>query len=136
MKKIIIYTLLIMSILTGCGSTSVTDSEEKILEPITHEEVDPDVVEYLDTFKESVDSYIKFLELYYSAPEELQLEYIGDFAKCANIYNEDCSKVNNAYQQLDEKNLLSDADKAYWIEVYTDCTMRVLEVLGDATESE
>lgn len=135
MKKMFIYIFLIISILSGCGSAS-TEVKEEILEPITQEEVDPDIVAYLDNFKQYVDDYIDLIEMHYSMSEEMQLANIVSWGKCVNEYNNNCITVNDAYRQLDEKGLLSDADKAYWMEVYADCTIRVLEALGDESESE
>lgn len=133
MKKIVIYMLLMVTILTGCGAAEVKD---EVLEPFTQEEVDPDIVEYLDSFEEYIDKYVGVLENYYAMSEDEQLANIGSWSKCLDEYSRNCSTVNEAYRLLDEKGLMSDADKAYWMEVYANCTMKVLEVLDNATESE
>lgn len=129
MKKLIPIWFITIMVLVGCSSNT-----QNGLDVAPKEEVHQDVIEYLDAFESSVDNYVAFLEKYYAMDTDGQLRNIGPWTENVALYNENCQKLNDAYQRNDESGYLNDADKAYWMQKYLDCTMKVLEAYdsGDA----
>lgn len=133
MKKIIIYTLLIIGVLTGCGSgqnQNVEAPEEKsYFDQPEFENVHRDVIDALDAWTETCDKYIAFMEEYNALSEDEQMDRLADWSAAVSEYGRHGQIIHEQYQNALDDGYLTEADKIYWNKVTTDNTLRVLEAL-------
>lgn len=90
--------------------------------------VDPDLVEFLDSYEDFVDKYCEFMQKYSENPTDFTL--LADYASIMQEYTEFADKIN----QYDSKTM-STADANYYLEVTTRCTQKMLTVAGSMSES-
>lgn len=133
MKKIIICTLLIIGILTGCGGSQ--NQNEEVTEEKTYFEtpdfgdVHQDVIDVLNDWTEVCDEYIAFMEEYNAMSEDEQMEHLAEWSAAVSEYGRHGQIINEQYQNALDDGYLTEADKIYWNKVTTDNTLRVLEAL-------
>ncbi len=84
--------------------------------------VDPDLKAFLDSYEEFVDEYVDFMKKYMANPTDLSL--MGE-------YTDMLSKLSDFETKLDKYDSkdMSTEDAAYYLEVTTRCTQKMLEIL-------
>ncbi len=87
--------------------------------------VDPDLKAFLDEYEAFMDQYIAFMQKYQANPTDLGL--LMEYADMMQEYADFIDKVD-AYDS-DE---MSTADAAYYLEVTTRCTQKMLKILGSS----
>ncbi len=87
--------------------------------------VDPDLKAFLDEYEAFMDQYIDFMQKYQANPTDLGL--LMEYADMMQEYADFIDKVD-AYDS-DE---MSAADAAYYLEVTTRCTQKMLKILGSS----
>ena len=84
--------------------------------------VDPELKAFLDSYEAYVDEYVDFMKKYMANPTDLSL--LGE-------YTDMMDKLADFETTLDkyDSNDMSTEDAAYYLEVTTRCTQKMLEVL-------
>ena len=82
-------------------------------------DVDPDLKKFLDEYESFIDDYIAFMEKYNESDNGIEL--MGDYIKMMAKY----STMEENLENYDEDNM-SDADLAYYLEVTTRCSTKLL----------
>lgn len=85
------------------------------------EGVDPDLVEFLDSYETFIDEYCEFMGKYYENPSDLSV--LADYAEYMTKYADFAEKV----EKYDSNNM-STADAAYYLEVTNRCTQKMLTI--------
>ncbi|MBO5624131.1 MAG: zinc-ribbon domain-containing protein [Butyrivibrio sp.] len=86
--------------------------------------VDPDLVAFLDSYEDFVDKYCEILTKYYENPTDFSI--LADYTSIMQEYAEFAEKVE-AY----DSDKMSAADAAYYLEVTTRCSQKMLGVVGE-----
>ena len=84
--------------------------------------VDPDLKAFLDSYEEFVDEYVDFMKKYMANPTDLSL--MGEYTDMLSKLSDFETKLN----KYDSKDM-STEDAAYYLEVTTRCTQKMLEIL-------
>lgn len=87
------------------------------------EEISADLREFLDGYEQFVDNYVAFMKKYYAAENPMSL--LTEYTRILQDYSTWAEKIDD----LDEDSL-SAAEVAYYIEVTTRCSAKMLSVLG------
>ncbi len=114
------------------SSSAVNNSETKTTKPGQKQEetkdkkqdttgVDPDLVAFLDSYEEFVDKYCDILTKYYENPTDLSI--LAEYTGIMQEYAEFADKVE-AY----DSSKMSTEDAAYYLEVTTRCSQKMLDV--------
>ena len=84
--------------------------------------VDPDLKAFLDSYEKFVDEYVDFMKKYMANPTDLSL--LGE-------YTDMMTELTDFETKLDkyDSNNMSTEDAAYYLEVTTRCTQKMLEIL-------
>lgn len=84
--------------------------------------VDPDLKAFLDSYEKFVDEYVDFMKKYMANPTDLSL--LGE-------YTDMMTELSDFETKLDkyDSNNMSTEDAAYYLEVTTRCTQKMLEIL-------
>ena len=86
--------------------------------------VDPELKAFLDSYEDFVDEYIEFMQKYSANPTDLSL--LAAYADIMQEYADFADKV----EKYDSKDM-SAADSAYYIEVTSRCSQKMLRALGN-----
>ncbi len=84
--------------------------------------VDPDLKAFLNSYEEFVDEYVDFMKKYMANPTDLSL--MGEYADMLSKLSDFDTKLDNY-----DSNNMSTEDAAYYLEVTTRCTQKMLEIL-------
>ena len=110
---------------TDNEKTEVVKEENKFEESVEYNifeinnDVDPDLKKFLDEYESFIDDYIAFMEKYNESDNGIEL--MGDYIKMMAKY----STMEENLENYDEDNM-SDADLAYYLEVTTRCSTKLL----------
>ena len=108
------------------AAASDTPAESKAAENTEGTEqtpgVDPELKAFLDSYEKFIDEYVAFMKTYNSDPANAML---AEYSRIMGTYAEFTEKL----AQYDE-NEMSAADAAYYLEVTTRCTQKMLELLS------
>lgn len=110
---------------TDNEKTEVVKEENKVEESVEdnileiNNDVDPDLKKFLDEYESFIDDYIAFMEKYNESDNGIEL--MGDYIKMMAKY----STMEENLENYDEDNM-SDADLAYYLEVTTRCSTKLL----------
>ena len=85
--------------------------------------MDPDLKAFLDSYEAFMDDYIDFMQKYMANPTDLSL--LAGYADIMTKYADFADKIDK-YDSDD----MSTADAAYYLEVTTRVTQKMLKVLG------
>ena len=111
-------------------AASETPAESKAAENTEGTEqapgVDPELKAFLDSYEKFVDEYVAFMKTYNSDPANA-LSMLAEYSRMMGTYADFTEKL----AQYDE-NEMSAADAAYYLEVTTRCTQKMLEILSDS----
>ena len=111
------------------AAASDTPAESKAAENTEGTEqtpgVDPELKAFLDNEK-FIDEYVAFMKTYNSDPANA-LSMLAEYSRIMETYADFTEKL----AQYDE-NEMSAADAAYYLEVTTRCTQKMLEILSDS----
>ena len=111
-------------------AASETPAESKAAENTEGTEqapgVDPELKAFLDSYEKFVDEYVAFMKTYNSDPANA-LSMLAEYSRIMGTYADFTEKL----AQYDE-NEMSAADAAYYLEVTTRCTQKMLEILSDS----
>ena len=112
------------------GAASDTPAESKAAENTEGAEqapgVDPELKAFLDSYEKFIDEYVEFMKTYNSDPANA-LSMLAEYSRIMETYADFTEKL----AQYDE-NEMSAADAAYYLEVTTRCTQKMLEILSDS----
>lgn len=97
------------------------EAKEKIAETAG---VDPDLIAFLDSYEEFVDKYCDIMTKYYENPTDLSI--FADYASIMQEYAEFAERIE-AY----DSSTMSATDAAYYLEVTTRCTQKMLAIAGE-----
>lgn len=99
----------------------VKDTEDSLADVKTGG-VDPELKAFLDSYEAYVDEYVEFMKKYMANPTDLSL--LGE-------YTDMMDKLADFETKLDkyDSNDMSTEDAAYYLEVTTRCTQKMLEIL-------
>ena len=86
--------------------------------------VDPDLKAFLDSYEEFMDEYIEFMQKYMANPTDLNL--LGEYADIMAKYQDFETKIN----KYDSKQM-SSADAAYYLEVTTRVTQKMMKIYSN-----
>ncbi len=110
------------------AATSDTPAESKAAENTEGAEqapgVDPELKAFLDSYEKFIDEYVAFMKTYNSDPANA-VSMLAEYSRIMGTYAEFTEKL----AQYDE-NEMSAADAAYYLEVTTRCTQKMLELLS------
>lgn len=84
--------------------------------------VDPDLKAFLDSYEKFVDEYVDFMKKYMANPTDLSL--LGEYTDMLAELSEFESKLDKY-----DSNNMSTEDAAYYLEVTSRCTQKMLEIL-------
>lgn len=87
------------------------------------EGVDPDLKAFLDSYEEFVDKYCDIMHKYTENPTDLSI--LADYASIMQEYADFASKLETY-----DSDSMSTADAAYYLEVTTRCSQKMLTVVG------
>ena len=112
------------------AAASDTPAESKAAENTEGAEqapgVDPELKAFLDSYEKFIDEYVAFMKTYNSDPANA-LSMLAEYSQMMASYADFTEKL----AQYDE-NEMSAADAAYYLEVTTRCTQKMLEILSDS----
>ena len=112
------------------AAASDTPAESKAAENTEGAEqapgVDPELKAFLDSYEKFIDEYVAFMKTYNSDPANA-LSMLAEYSRIMGTYADFTEKL----AQYDE-NEMSAADAAYYLEVTTRCTQKMLEILSDS----
>ena len=112
------------------AAASDTPAESKAAENTEGTEqtpgVDPELKAFLDSYEKFIDEYVAFMKTYNSDPANA-LSMLAEYSQMMASYADFTEKL----AQYDE-NEMSAADAAYYLEVTTRCTQKMLEILSDS----
>ena len=112
------------------AAASDTPAESKAAENTEGAEqapgVDPELKAFLDSYEKFIDEYVEFMKTYNSDPANA-LSMLAEYSRIMETYADFTEKL----AQYDE-NEMSAADAAYYLEVTTRCTQKMLEILSDS----
>ena len=112
------------------AAASDTPAESKAAENTEGTEqapgVDPELKAFLDSYEKFIDEYVAFMKTYNSDPANA-LSMLAEYSRIMGTYADFTEKL----AQYDE-NEMSAADAAYYLEVTTRCTQKMLEILSDS----
>ena len=115
---------------SSSAAASDTPAESKAAENTEGTEqapgVDPELKAFLDSYEKFVDEYVAFMKTYNSDPANA-LSMLAEYSQMMASYADFTEKL----AQYDE-NEMSAADAAYYLEVTTRCTQKMLEILSDS----
>ena len=110
------------------AAASDTPAESKAAENTEGTEqtpgVDPELKAFLDSYEKFIDEYVAFMKTYNSDPANA-LSMLAEYSQMMASYADFTEKL----AQYDE-NEMSAADAAYYLEVTTRCTQKMLELLS------
>ena len=107
---------------SNANEKSSTDSGSEISSS-SSDDVNPDLVAFLDSYEDFMDEYIDFMKKYYANPTDLSL--LNSYADIMSEYSDFAEKID-AY----DTDSMSSADAAYYLEVTARCSQKVLNALG------
>ena len=84
--------------------------------------MDPELKAFLDSYERFVDEYVAFMRKYKQNPTDLSL--LTEYADIMQKY----SDFETAIDRYDS-NSMSTADAAYYLEVTTRCTQKMLKIM-------
>ncbi|MCR5249230.1 MAG: zinc-ribbon domain-containing protein [Lachnospiraceae bacterium] len=84
--------------------------------------VDPDLKAFLDSYEDFVDEYVDFMRKYNADPSNMMM-MLGEYSEIMEKYMEFADKLDK-YDSDD----MSMADAAYYLEVTTRCSKKMLEI--------
>ena len=112
------------------AAASDTPAESKAAENTEGAEqapgVDPELKAFLDSYEKFIDEYVAFMKTYNSDPANA-VSMLAEYSRMMGTYADFTEKL----AQYDE-NEMSAADAAYYLEVTTRCTQKMLEILSDS----
>lgn len=100
----------------GAGTEEKSDGAE--------DGVDPELKAFLDSYEDFVDEYIEFMQKYSANPTDLSL--LAAYADIMQEYADFADKV----EKYDSKDMSAE-DSAYYIEVTSRCSQKMLRALGN-----
>ena len=86
--------------------------------------MDPDLKAFLDSYEKFMDEYVDFMQKYMANPTDLTL--LGEYADMLQKYSDFEEKIDK--YDSDE---MSTADAAYYLEVTTRVTQKMLTIYSD-----
>ncbi len=101
-----------------------TDKQEDKTDIISTGGVNPDLKAFLDSYEEFIDEYIEIMQKYTANPTDLSI--LGEYTEMMNKYADFEEKINN----YDDKEM-SAADAAYYLEVTTRVTQKLLTIYSN-----
>ena len=118
----------VLNLIAGSGTSTVsqtartkTSSETKAAAK-SNQGVDPDLKEFLDSYEAFVDEYVVFMQQYSKNPTDLSL--LARYTDIMQKYSDFAVKV----EKYDTKEM-SMEDAAYYLEVTSRCSQKMLKVL-------
>ncbi len=109
----------------GSSSTKPAEDESGISDSADKVQtggVDPDLKAFLDSYEKFVDEYVDFMKKYMANPSDLSL--LGEYTDMLAELSEFESKLDKY-----DSNNMSTEDAAYYLEVTSRCTQKMLEIL-------
>ena len=106
---------------TGVGAKKAPAVETKVAEK-SNQGVDPDLKDFLDSYEAFVDEYVVFMQQYSKNPTDLSL--LARYTDIMQKYSDFAVKV----EKYDTKEM-STEDAAYYLEVTSRCSQKMLKVL-------
>ena len=111
---------------TGAGTKNAPTAETKAAEK-TNQGVDPDLKDFLDSYEAFVDEYVVFMQQYSKNPSDLSL--LAKYPDIMQKYNDFAVKVEKY-----DTETMSTEDAAYYIEVTSRCSRKMLMVLDSGSK--
>ena len=111
---------------TGAGTKKAPAAETKTAEK-SNQGVDPDLKDFLDSYETFVDEYVVFMQQYSKNPSDLSL--LAKYTDIMQKYSDFAVKV----EKYDTKEM-STEDAAYYIEVTSRCSQKMLKVLDSESK--
>ena len=111
---------------TGTGTKKAQAAETKTAEK-SNQGVDPELKEFLDSYEAFVDEYVVFMQQYSKNPTDLSL--LARYTDIMQKYSDFAVKV----EKYDTKEM-STEDAAYYIEVTSRCSQKMLKVLDSESK--
>jgi len=135
---IVAIVFAVISLMAGSGTSTIsqiprtqTSSETKAAETKAAAEskqgVDPDLKEFLDSYEAFVDEYVVFMQQYSKNPTDLSL--LARYTDIMQKYSDFAVKV----EKYDTKEM-STEDAAYYLEVTSRCSRKMLKVLDSGSK--
>lgn len=113
---------------SGTGErTKKTQAGETTAAAKSNQGVDPDLKEFLDSYEAFVDEYVVFMQQYSKNPTDLSL--LARYTDIMQKYSDFAVKV----EKYDTKEM-STEDAAYYIEVTSRCSQKMLKVLDSESK--
>ena len=109
---------------TSKNSSNISDSQKTDTRDssIIQNEIDPDFKAFMDSYEDFIDEYVEFLKKMYDDPSDLTI--LSEYSDYMTEYAEFCAKVEKYGNSKDE---LNDAELAYYVEVTTRCSEKLLK---------
>ena len=130
---IVAIVFAVINLMAGWGTSTIsqtprtqTSSETKAAEK-SNQGVDPDLKDFLDSYETFVDEYVVFMQQYSKNPTDLSL--LAKYADIMQKYSDFAVKV----EKYDTKEM-STEDAAYYIEVTSRCSQKMLKVLDSESK--
>ena len=111
---------------TGAGMKKAPAAETKAAEK-PNQGVDPELKDFLDSYEAFVDEYVVFMQQYSKNPADLSL--LARYTDIMQKYSDFAVKV----EKYDTKEM-STEDAAYYIEVTSRCSQKMLKVLDSESK--
>ena len=111
---------------TGAGMKKASAAETKAAEK-PNQGVDPELKDFLDSYEAFVDEYVVFMQQYSKNPADLSL--LARYTDIMQKYSDFAVKV----EKYDTKEM-STEDAAYYIEVTSRCSQKMLKVLDSESK--
>lgn len=103
------------------GNSATVEESDSAAKPQTGG-VDPDLKAFLDSYEKFVDEYVDFMKKYMANPTDLSL--LGEYTDMLSELSDFETKLNKY-----DSNNMSTEDAAYYLEVTTRCSQKMLEIL-------